>query len=238
MANPFRNVLLNYHRLRNTAFVTLDGVRLHSADGRVPRAVRNGLYKQTYEDAERRLLQTVLRPGDRVLEIGAGIGAVGLLAARIAGGANVLSYEANPDLAPVIEANYALNAERPRLRMKAVTTDGAPVVFHQADNVLSSSVHARREARRTVTVESDSLSAVLAEFAPDVLVMDVEGAETALLAGAPLHGIRAIVLELHPHIVGQEAIDTLSAALNAGGFSERARDRKTVLLTRDREVAG
>ncbi|MCU4654174.1 FkbM family methyltransferase [Roseibacterium sp. SDUM158016] len=232
MANPFRNVFLNYHRLRNTAFVSLDGVRVHSAEGRVPRAVRNGLYKKTYEDAERRLLQQVVRPGDRVLEIGAGIGAVGLLAARITGGQNVLSYEANPDLEPVIEANYALNETHPTLRMKAITTDGAPIVFYRADNILSSSVHERREAQNAITVESDSLADVIAEFSPDVLVMDVEGAETDLLKDAPLGGIRAIVLEVHPHIVGQAAIDELKSGLASAGFRTDAEDRLTVLMTR------
>ncbi|KPQ15239.1 MAG: methyltransferase, FkbM family [Rhodobacteraceae bacterium HLUCCO18] len=202
----------------------------------MPKPVRNGLYKNTYEDAERRLLQQILRRGDRVLEIGAGIGVVGLVAARITGGRNVLSYEANPALEEVIQANYALNRERPQLRLKAITPDGARVIFHQADNVLSSSVHERREACRSVTVESDSLAAVLEEFSPDVLVMDVEGAETQLLSSAPLDGIRAIVLELHPHIVGEEAIARLEAHLEASAFKKVAEDRKTVLLERDAAV--
>ena len=238
MASIFRSFWLHLHRLRDTKIVTLDGIRVHSSAHWAPQAVRNGLYKKTYEDAERRLLLTDLRDGDRVLEIGAGIGVVGMLAASVTGGGNVLSYEANPALEPVIKANHSLNAAVPDVRFKAITTDGAPVQFHRAPNILSSSIHQRRQTEETITVESDSLADAIAEFAPDVLVMDVEGAEIDLLDGAPLGGIRSIVLELHPHIVGEAAIEKLLAGLEADGFRTAEKDRKTVLLVNSAKRPG
>ncbi|MBF9033457.1 FkbM family methyltransferase [Rhodobacterales bacterium HKCCE2091] len=232
MADPFRNVRMNWHRLVGTKVMTLDGVRIGTAAPGLSPLVRNLIFKRTYEDAERDLLRRCLRPGDRVLEIGGGIGVVGLVAARIAGAGRVTSYEANPGLEPILRANYALNPVTPELRMKAVTADGAPATFHVADNVVSSSLLARDEATREVTVKSDALPAVLAELEPDVLVMDIEGAETTLLPAADLSALRAIVVELHPHIVGQEAVDGLLATLAEQGFEVAARARTNVLMER------
>lgn len=232
MANRLRNLKLHFHRLMNTKVITLDGVRVHSSAEGTPKGVRSGLFKDTYEDAERALLQRVVQPGDRVLEIGGGIGVVGILATRLAGAGRVTSYEANPTLEPVIRANYALNGLEPDLRMRAVTVDGQPVTFHQSDNVLSSSLYARAEAGREIRVDSDALADVLGEVAPDVLVMDVEGAEIDLLADLKFEGIRAMVVELHPHVVGQDRIDALLVSLDERGFEVTERARTNVLLER------
>ena len=232
MAHPLRNVALHWHRLRRTRERCLDGIWLATDAASTPTGVRNALLKNTYEDAERALVARTVRKGDRVLEIGGGIGFVGLLCARLAGVGCVLSYEANPDLEPVIRANYARNPITPELRMKAMSRDGGPVTFHVSDHVLSSSMRARRTAEREVTVESHALRDVLAEHRPDVVVMDVEGAEIDLLPDTDLNAVRALVLELHPHVVGEAAIDALLADLRAQGFSIRTKARSNVLLER------
>ncbi|MEM9755364.1 MAG: FkbM family methyltransferase [Pseudomonadota bacterium] len=220
MPNPLRSLFLHWHRWRGTRVVLRDGVRISTDPGTTPKLVRSLLFKNTYEAAERTLLPRVVRAGDCVLDIGGGIGLVGLLAARLVGPeGRVVSYEANPGLEPMIRANYALNPSAPELRMRAVTPDGAAVTFHVADNLVSSSLHAREAATRAITVDSDALDPVIADLQPDVLVMDVEGAEVDLLPAAHLRGLRALVLELHPHVVGAEAISALTAALAAKGFT-------------------
>jgi FkbM family methyltransferase len=210
----------------------LDGVRVSTDPAKAPARVRNALYKNTYEDAERALVSRAVRPGDRVLEIGGGIGFVGLLCARLAQDGRVVSYEANPALEPAIRTNYALNDAVPELRLKAVSTDGGPVSFHVAENVVSSSLMARRETGREVTVASDAFSAILEELEPDVLVMDVEGAEVDLLPSADLGGLRSIILELHPHVVGDAASDGVVAYLREQGFSLSMKARANVLMER------
>lgn len=231
MADPFRNLKLYWHRLLNTQIITRDGIRVHCGET-IPRAVRNGLFKNTYEDGEREMLRRCVRAGDKVLEIGGGIGFVGMAAAKIAGEGNVISYEANPRQKEVIEANYALNSPVPELRMKAVTRDGEPVTFHQSDNVISSSIYQRDEAQTAITVPIDALADILAELCPDVVVMDVEGAEIKLLADVDLAEVRAMVVELHPHIVGEDKIAALMTSLEARGFEVTGDMRKNVLLTR------
>jgi FkbM family methyltransferase len=230
MTDVFRNVRLHWHRFRATEKTTLDGVTVYSGPFQAM-MVRNGLYKGNYEGPERELLLRHLRKGERVLEIGAGIGLIGLLATRIAGAGNVLSYEANPSLEPIIRANYALNAAAPELRMKAVTTDGAPVTFHQCDNVISSSIYDRAEAARRIQVQSDALSDVLAEWRPDLLVMDVEGYEVDLLANFP-DRLRYLLIELHPHVVGEDRTEALLSHLADGGFKVTERLLNNAFLSR------
>jgi hypothetical protein len=106
------------------------------------------------------------------------------------------------------------------------------VTFHIGDNVVSSSLYQRAATQTAVTVESDALVAVLAEIAPDVLVMDVEGAEVDLLRDCDLGTVRAAIIELHPHIVGEERIAALLDSLAARGFTVTAHRDKNVLIER------
>jgi FkbM family methyltransferase len=115
--------------------------------------------------------------------------------------------------------------------MRAVTTDGAPVTFHQSDNVVSSSIYDRPECSRTVEVQSDALPVVLAELRPDLLILDVEGYEVDLLARAP-DGPSALLVELHPHVVGDDRIEAMLRQLAEGGFDVVERQQSNVLLCR------
>jgi FkbM family methyltransferase len=230
VSDPFRNVRLHWHRLRGTREIVLGGVRLGCGPEQ-SEAIRNGLYKGTYEAAERELLKKHLKEGMRVLEIGGGIGFIGLLAARIAGPGKVLTYEANPKLQPAISANHTRNAVAPELRMRAITTDGEPVTFHQSDNVISSSIYDRPESELSIEVQSDAFQDVLAEWQPDMVVMDVEGYEVDLLATPP-DGPTLLLVELHPHVVGEARIAAMLDNLVANGFEVTERLQKNALLTR------
>ena len=231
MSNPFRNLKLFYHRLLGTKVRKLDGV-LIATDASLPKFVRSVIYKGSYEDAERELLKRIVRTGDIVLEIGGGIGFIGLLAARLASPGRVVSFEANPKLQSVIKANYALNTVQPELRMQAVTIDGAPVTFHTSANVVSSSLYARSADQVAITVESVAMKTVIKEIRPNVLVMDVEGAEIDLLASDDFMSVRAILVELHPHIVGQDRISALLTSLVERGYKQTAQIQNNVLMVR------
>jgi hypothetical protein len=66
--------------------------------------------------------------------------------------------------------------------------------------------------------------------------MDVEGSETELLARADLSIVTSIIVEMHPHIVGQQEIDKLLAKLKTDGFVINDQRHKTFLLQRGRSV--
>jgi FkbM family methyltransferase len=235
MTSPFRNVRLHWRRLRDLREITLDGVRVSTDPKLVPRSVRTALFKESYESHERRLVRDVLTPGDRVLEIGTGIGVVSLTCASICGPDRVLSYEANPLLEPIIRRNYALNGWTPMLRMRAVTTDGQPVALHRNDNIVSSSIAERAGFAEKILVASDPFDQVIAEHRPDAVIMDVEGAEIELLTASALRGVKHIIAEIHPHITGDDKVAQMLDAVRAKGFGLRSQAHKTVVLSVDRE---
>lgn len=68
-------------------------------------AMRSGIY----ENRESLVLPHILKEGDRVLEIGAGVGYISTLAARDSRTASIRVYEANPFLIPMIKNVHEIN---------------------------------------------------------------------------------------------------------------------------------
>jgi FkbM family methyltransferase len=230
--SPFRSLRLAWHRLRGTRVASLSGIRLNVGPDAVPRAVSTAVFKGSYEAPERILVSAAVRHGDSVVEIGTGIGFISILCTMAAGAGRVYSYEANPALKPVIEANYALNRLAGHLTMKAVTRDGAPVEFFANDNIISSSTQDRGLQARRIRVDSEAIDDVLAQRRPAVVVMDIEGAEIDVLSETALDGVRDLVIELHPHIVGDQPTAALMDSLKARGFRLARQVHKNVHMTR------
>ncbi|MEI4234613.1 hypothetical protein V8324_17260, partial [Roseovarius sp. D22-M7] len=87
--------------------ITCRGIRF-PADARIITAkVARRLRRDMYETPEVTALSKVLRPGDRVLELGAGIGFLSSVVARGLDVAQITRVEANPRL-------YALGRSRSR----------------------------------------------------------------------------------------------------------------------------
>jgi FkbM family methyltransferase len=226
------NMKMHWHRLRDTKILSLHSVKVRTGIEDVPKSVRSALFKGTYEKFECDLVKQHVTAGAKILEIGTGIGLVSLVATRLSGQGNVLSYEANPKMEATIRANYLLNGFEPNLRMKALTADGRELTFFQDQNILSSSLHERDIKSTTITVPSVAINDVLKETAPSVILMDVEGAEVELLEIADLSNVKVMIIEMHPHIVGHDVIDGLLESLNAQGFTPAEQQHKTYLFTR------
>ncbi len=228
------NLKLHWLRLTNAKTVKLDDIVISTDKNQMPRSVRTSLFKGTHEAHERLLVAKYLGKSDRVLEIGAATGLVSLVCAKQCGAQNVRSYEANPSMEKLIRKNFQLNGWVPDLHMKAVTTEGGTISFFASDNIYSSSIIDRSEtvSGKTITVESDPIDDVIDEFKPNVIVMDVEGAEIDLLGHANLSGIQRMIVELHPHITGQDKVDELLKLLGDSGFSILETAHKTVFLSK------
>lgn len=231
MNRLLRNIRKGIRRALNVKTLTIDGVTISTDPAGISKQVRNGLFKETYEEPERILIREALTSADRVLEIGGGVGFVSLLCAKICGPQNVLTYEANPKMVATIQRNYALNNLTPTLRSKAVTAREREVTFFISDNIISSSLHEREEGRPQ-TIPADPLDEIVAEWKPTAIVMDVEGAETSILPASALSGVKKLILELHPHIVGETAIADLKAYLQKLGFAEKRAIHKSSYFAR------
>jgi FkbM family methyltransferase len=221
MLNRLKTSLAVAYRMRaKPRVISIDGIKISADRAFVTKDIAKALYREKHEHAERKLVTKALKPGDRVLEIGAGVGLVSLFCARICGPDAVLSYEANPALERVIRHNFALNGMEPRLRIAAAALEKGETTFYFNDNIYSSSLIDRNFGGAQI-VQCDAINDVVTDFAPNTIIMDVEGAETTLLPAIDLARIDKIVVELHPWIVGQDKIDTLIAQVKASGFELR-----------------
>jgi FkbM family methyltransferase len=213
----FRTWRERLYRLTCQKSVSLDGARFYAIGDGIPAEVTRLLRRGNYEFAERKLLLSILQADDRVLEVGAGIGVLGLIAARVCGARNVLSYEPNPKTIPLIKANHTLNNLYPGVREKAITAEGGSITFFRTENIISSSL-IECDLSEAITVGSDRINDAIAEFRPTVLVMDVEGAEVDLLPAADLSTLRALVIETHAKITGVASVADLKVQLVDRGF--------------------
>lgn len=217
-----RPIRARLRKLIKPSVVTLHGLRVR-VDRPAVAPNAKSFYKETYEQAEIGLLRQTLRPGDRVVEIGAGVGLTAMVAARIVGAENVVGYEANPEIIAVARENAALNGLAIDFRNEIlVSGPDAPdsLPFHVNRNFISSTaVPGREGAAAEIQLPTASLEALIADWRPTVLSLDIEGFEVTLLGGLAEFGpVRAIVMELHDHVVGRAQADALEARLDAAGF--------------------
>lgn len=182
----------------------------------------------------------VITPEDVVLELGAGIGIVGAVVAANCKPKAVHSFEANPNLIPVIRALYDENELNDRISVtNKVLLSAADrpetIPFHIHNSYLGSSLAGEGKARETVSIETAGFNETAAELGATVLVMDIEGGEQGILEHADLTPFRAIVLEFHPKAYGVDGMQGCKKTLRSAGF-KRIEDKSTRLVwtcTRD-----
>ena len=111
-----------------------------------------------------------------------------------------------------------LKGVKPDDCQNARTSDRETVDFHVSGSVTGSSVWPIGDARK-VRVDSEPIDQVIADHDPSVLVVDAEGAERdLLLPSANLKNIRAIIVEFHPQIIGEDGVAEIKNALATKGF--------------------
>ncbi|MBW4985486.1 FkbM family methyltransferase [Mameliella sp. CS4] len=204
---------------------------LHSRGMKIPKhpqitkgRIRGALKSDTYERKECDAVMRVVRPGDRVLELGGGIGYMSTLLSVRKQVARVVSYEANPSLIPYIRSLHAANGvENVDLRNALLSPQaGDAVPFYVRKNFLASSMD--READpdsviEEVSIMQHAIAPVLEAETPDVLVCDIEGAEAELLPAADWSGLRAAVIELHSQWIGQSGVQAVFDAMHRAGLT-------------------
>ena len=189
---------------------------------------RRRIIEGRYEAEEIAGALAVVRKGDRVLEMGAGLGVVGAVIAANAKPEAVLSYEANPDLIPHIQALHRLNGLDDRIELRneiVMSAQDRPETrsFFLRNSFLGSSlIEEPQRPGRSIEVPTASFDEVVRKFRPDVLIMDIEGGELEFLTHARLRGIRAVVIEWHPKVYGTEGTKICKDTLRAMGFRKEA----------------
>ena len=182
-----------------------------------------------YERAERKLLAKLIVPGDKVIELGASLGIVtSLLAKKVGPNGSVAACEPNGLLKPHFRRQLEINGvEAQLLPVLACPLWAGPVpeeVSCQKYCAVADSLSGRADGGEGERIPWRTLSEVAAEAgipAPTALVIDVEGGEKGWCAHAPglPSSVRTVIVEIHPHIIGEEDSDRCVQALVNDGFS-------------------
>jgi FkbM family methyltransferase len=220
-------------------FVTSKGMKFPKDGQFITGQLRTSLREGRYEAKEAQCVLKLVRDGDTVIELGAGIGFMSTLVATKRAITAVHAFEANPSLIPYIRAVHAANGVTNAHVVHAVLgVDPGVADFYVRDNLLSSSMAPLDgdTAQNTQKVEVAVLNAadVFRQIAPTILIADIEGAEAWLLPLLDLSGLRGAMIELHPQYIGPDGVNAVFRAMMDAGLAyyPRGSTQKVVCFRR------
>jgi len=203
---------------------TLNGIMLSVPDAMLTPRLRAKLSDCSYEAQEAAAAMRRVGPGRRVLDLGAGVGYVACLCAREAGAQHIVTVEANPAMLEVVRGNLDRNGfQESRVFHGAVA--GERNGAEQIDFDLKKEFWGARLAEgdtapdRVTQVPLMPLSQLMRHHRPNVVIMDIEGAEQELF-DTPWPGyVRNVILELHPKRYDDICIKRIVDCMSASGLT-------------------
>lgn len=213
---------------------TLRGLTLYLPEAALKGNLEAALSSGRYENHEADALLLHLRPGDRLLDLGAGLGFICALAARVLGEEAVFGVEAGPETVKLARRNLAANGfPGVKLIRGAVVESGdGEVEFGQRPAFWASALKGPEgwpDNAEVILVPSRPIGKLLARFAPTVICCDIEGGELGVLT-APLPGVRLVVVETHPQVYDEAGVAQIRGALVAQGFEVADGAKKDTLV--------
>ena len=193
------------------------GVMLPVKHALVSPGIAREIYFGDYESKEIEIISKRLAADDVVFEVGAGLGYLSAYCAKRTGGDRVFTYEANPELIPLIRETHARNGVAPTVTNALLAKGDGEREFRVENDFWASSAH--RDGGRAITVKQLDLGSELARIRPSFMIVDIEGGEAEFFAGADLSTVRKICVETHPDVLGDRVLSEMFACLVAKGFA-------------------
>lgn len=198
------------------------GVKFPDDERFISPRVRDSITAGRYESKEATQVEKLLKEGDRILEIGSGLGFISTIAARDPKVKDVLCYEADPRLIPYIQSVHQLNGiTKATVKNAALTSDLSQnelKFFIRKDFWGSSFSEKAGEYESTAVVPTQSFNEIIQQFRPTFIVCDIEGAELDLFFNASLHGVTRVLMEIHSRVLGRTGVKRLFDAMSARDF--------------------
>jgi FkbM family methyltransferase len=225
----FKYVLPKIHE------ITLDGLRLDVSS--LSTKVRNRMLSGANEAHEKQMCFDFLTPQDSVIEIGGAIGFIGMICQKKLGIREYACFEANPRTYEILKRNYELNALQPRVWNMALAHADGDVDLEVGSDFWENSIcydSACKAGVKTVRVPAGTLPTLLAAAggSPNVLIVDIEGAEQFIDFDQVPECISKVIIELHPSVIGQEATYNIVASLVRLGFRVAREQENTFVFLR------
>jgi FkbM family methyltransferase len=202
----------------------------------LPEGMQNVLLAGGYEAPEVKILPTLISSSDRVLEIGAAIGFVGLFCRKVIKVNQLVSVEPNPKTLVYLRRNYELNGLEPTVIEAALAVTDGPVSFHVTDmfwtdSLISSSV---TTDSKPITVHGLTFKSLVetSGIKFNAMIIDVEGGEQFLPINFIPDDFNKILIEIHPDIIGMRPAYNVLEALMRSGFQVQNHNHNTWALVR------
>jgi FkbM family methyltransferase len=172
-----------------------------------------------YEAGEITIIKNTLEDGDRVLEIGTGLGFVAAFCCRKTGSQNVYTFEANPANIAIADKVFLKNLVNPNRYNALLAAENGEVEFPvNLQNRLASSLSDSQA--NMITVNAVRLNDFVASVKPNFLIMDIEGGEYDIIKIIHFQSIRKIQFELHPVMLGEQKCVEIFKILEQAGFEK------------------
>ena len=203
--------------------IEIGQIHLAYEDPRVPENTRRAMERGRYEFKEREIARRMLAPGDRVIEMGAGMGVVSLTIAQIIGSDAIQSFEANPVILDLARENAAANRlpvtfHHAIASPRAVAKTTPYVEFFVLQSFEASSTRRVNPRQEPIKVPTTPLEDEIAKFNANTLVFDIEGFEVEIIEKGNFRDIDKLILEIHPKIIGMDTCVDLIDRLEEQGL--------------------
>lgn len=175
-----------------------------------------------YEQPERRAVRRYIRAEWPVIELGGCFGVVACITNRLLTNPKAhVVVEPNPSVIPYLRSNREANRCSFKVDNRALAYDEPSVTFRPSLDFWGSSLH-HDGGQQPVSVPATRLSQILREegFERFALICDIEGQEYELVMreAETLRQAHVIIMEIHPHIIGEERVQVLMSRLATLGF--------------------
>lgn len=217
--------------------LVLHGLQVPILETDVSPTIWNAIQAGNYEAKEASSIVRVLRPGDRIIELGSGLGIITCIMARIPD-VLIWSFDANPHLISLARRVASRNNVKNAIFKHQLLSSGPSgdyIFFIRKDFWMSSLLEEQGPYEYEIKIRSHNIDDFIEKHSANVLVMDIEGAELELLSSAKLNGVDRVFLEVHDHLYGLNGIRHIFSSMDRLGFSYDPRGSvgPCVLFTRD-----
>lgn len=201
----------------------LNEVVLHLDDPAISDNLRTRILQGKYERQEAKCITQASEQGDRLLEVGAGIGYVSCVAGVSGKFASITCVEANPELIPIIQRNHKNNKVTADVINGAAVADkvadGDQAEFFIRSDFWASSMSPRPPGySKQVEIPKICIQDLIDRLKPTFLVCDIEGGETALIPRLNFAGVSKVMIELHQRVIGRQGMKKVFDAMSSQGF--------------------
>jgi len=176
-----------------------------------------------YEQPERSAARRHIRANWAVVELGACVGVVACVTNKLLENPRAhVVVEANPLVIPHLQSNRDINHCSFKIVNAALAYDTDTVTFSPTLDFWGNSLYHQGD-QSSVVVRATQLDRILVDenFASFALICDIEGQEYELVMreANALRAATLIIMEVHPHLLGEEKVrDLLSKVADLGFY--------------------